>query len=313
LKYIQHIGLKNGMTVGRLVDEMAKSGVLGAGKLAKAVDVMVEMFEDPEYTVFLSLAGPMVLGGLRKIVSDLVENEYVNVIVTSGANIVHDILESLGYRGIKGSFSNSDLRLRGKGLGRVGDIYVEQEGFEALEKWIFEVLDGLQKIQKERISIYQILLEIGKIIEDEESFLKKASIHKTPIFSPGILDSMIGLNLWTYSQLKKLRLDPLLDFNRLSDMVFCSKKSGAIILGGGIPKHHVLGANILREGVDAAVQVTLDRPEGGSLSGAPLEEAISWKKARSGKRLVTVIGDATIVFPIMVAATSERLKEKMGE
>ena len=312
MKYIRHMEVRVGMTVGRLVDEMAKSGVLGAGKLAKAVGVMVEMFEDPDYTVFLSLAGPMVLGGLRKIVSDLIDGEYVNVIVTSGANIVHDVIESLGYRGIKGSFSASDVRLREKGLGRVGDIYVEQGGFEALEKKMYRVLDNLPKTKKERVAIYQLLHEISKSIDDDESILKKASIHNTPIFSPGILDSMLGLHLWTYGQLKTLGIDPLLDLNRLSEIIFNSKKSGAIILGGGVPKHHVLAANILRDGVDAAVQVTLDRPEGGSLSGAPLEEAISWKKARSEKRLVTVIGDATIVFPIMVAATLERLKDKRG-
>ncbi len=307
------MNVKAGMTVGSLVDEMAKSGVLGAGKLANAVDVMVEMFKNPEYTVFLSLAGPMVLGGLRKIISDLIDGEYVNVIVTSGGNIVHDIIESLGYRSIKGSFFASDKRLKEKGLGRVGDIYVEQEDFKALEKEIYRVLDSLPKTNKERVAINQLLHDIGKSIDDEDSILKKASIHNTPIFSPGVLDSMLGLHLWTYGQLKTLIIDPLLDFNRLSEIVFNSKKSGVIILGGGVPKHHVLAANILRGGVDAAVQVTLDRPEGGSLSGAPLEEAISWKKAKSGKRLVTVIGDATIIFPIMVAATLERLKDERRE
>jgi deoxyhypusine synthase len=302
--------VKPGMTVGHLVSEMEKSGVLGAGQLAKAVNIMKEMFLDPNYTVFLSIAGPMVLGGLRKIMSDLVEGEYVNAIVMSGANIVHDIVDSLGHKSIQGSFSTCDEKLRDQNLGRVGNIYIDQSGFEDLEKWIYHVLNSLPKNKKQNLSIYHLLHEIGKRIDDKNSILKQASIHNTPIFSPGILDSMLGIHLWTYSQLETFKIDPLLDFNRLSDIIFQSKKSGAIILGGSIPKHYVLGAHILRDGVDAAIQVTLDRPEGGSLSGAPLEESISWKKIKSGNRLASIIGDATIIFPIMVAATLEKLKDK---
>jgi deoxyhypusine synthase len=302
--------IKPGMTVGYLVNEMEKSGVLGAGQLAKAVNILREMFLDPDYTVFLSIAGPMVLGGLRTIMSDLVDGEYVNAIVMSGANIVHDIVDSLGHKNIQGSFSTCDEKLRDQNLGRVGDIYIDQSGFEALEKWIYHVLNGLPNFKKRSLSISHLLYEIGKRVDDKESILKQASIHKTSIFSPGILDSMLGFHLWTYSQLKTLTIDPLLDFNRLSDIIYQSKKTGVIILGGSIPKHYVLGANILRDGVDAAIQVTLDRPEGGSLSGAPLEESISWKKIKSGNRLASIIGDATIIFPIIVAATLENLKDK---
>lgn len=309
-KYIQHMTVKPGITVGYLVNEMEKSGVLGAGQLAKAVNIMTQMFSDPDYTVFLSIAGPMVLGGLRKIMSDLVKGEYVNAIVMSGANIVHDIVESLGHKSIQGSFSTSDEKLRAQNIGRVGDIYIDQNGFEDLERWIYNVLNGLPQFKRESLSIYHLLHEIGTKITDKESILKQASIHNTSIFSPGLFDSMVGFHLWTYSQLETLKIDPLLDFNRFSDMIFNAEKSGVIILGGSIPKHFVLGANILRDGVDAAIQVTLDRPEGGSLSGAPLEESISWKKIKSKPRLASIIGDATIIFPIIVAATLEKLKDK---
>jgi deoxyhypusine synthase len=104
-----------------------------------------------------------------------------------------------------------------------------------------------------------------------------------------------------------LEIDPVADLNQLSNIVFDAEKVGVIILGGGLPKHHALGANMLREGVDVAVQVTLDRPEGGSFSGAPLEEAISWKKVKANDKLVSVIGDATIIFPVIVAAVLEEL------
>jgi len=302
--------VKPRMTVSQLVDEMAECGILGAGRLARATDLLAEMLGNNEHTNFLSLAGPMVPGGLGKIIGLLIERGYIDAVVTSGANIVHDIIESLGYRGIKGSHKADDAALRAKGLGRAGDIYFEQKGFEALEKKAYEIFDSLSEEKKREIALSELLIEIGKALNDEASILKKAAHHDVPIFAPGIMDSMLGLHIWTYNQLKNLHVNQVLDMNKMADIVFKSKKIGCIILGGGLPKHHVLGANILREGVDAAIQITLDRPEGGGLSGAPLEESISWKKAQVESKLVTVIGDATIIFPLMVAAVLDKLETR---
>lgn len=310
LRHVEQMKVTSPMTVGQLVAEMRKCGVLGAGRLAKAVSIMSEMFKN-EYKVFLSVAGPMIPGGLRSIVGKLVERKYVDGILATGANIVHDIVESLGYKAMKGFFWANDVNLRKKGIGRVGDIYFAQEGFEALEREMHRIFDSLSRKYLKRISICKLLYEIGKNLKDEGSFLKKASEHNIPVFSPGLLDSMIGLHLWTYNQLKKFEINPIEDLNQFSCMIMDVEKVGAIILGGGLPKHFVLGANILREGVDAAIQVTLDRPEGGSLSGAPLEEAISWKKVKTNEKIVTVIGDATILFPIMVSAVLEELEKNV--
>lgn len=126
--------IKPKMTVSQLVDEMDMCGVLGAGRLGKAVEIIVDMFEDKEYTTFLCVAGPMAPGGLRNIMSLLIERGYVDAVVTSGANIVHDIVESLGFKGVKGSFTADDLKLRSKDVGRAGDIFFGHKGFEALEK-----------------------------------------------------------------------------------------------------------------------------------------------------------------------------------
>lgn len=297
------------MTVGQLVDEMKLCGVLGAGRLAKAVDVFTEMLSDESYTVFLSLAGPMVPGGLRNVISKLIKDNHIDVIVTNGANVVHDIIEALGKRHLKGSFVADDSELRSLGRGRIGDIYVPQEAFEALEKELFHIFDGIPEEKRSRLAVRELLNEIGRHLKDEKSILYQASMKKMPIFAPGILDSMVGLHIWTYSQTKTFNIDQLTDMQQLSDIIFESEKTGAIILGGGLPKHFVLGANILREGVDAAIQITLDRPEAGSLSGAPLEEGVSWKKVKDDDKLVTVIGDAVILFPIIVAASLEKLEK----
>jgi len=115
---------------------------------------------------------------------------------------------------------------------------------------------------------------------------------------------MLGMQLWMYSRLRRLVINPLLDFEKFSELVYEARKAGAIILGGGTPKHHVLYMNTLRGGLDAAVQITTATPEDGSLSGAPLEEAVSWGKVKTDN-FVTVHGDATIIFPLVVAAALE--------
>ncbi len=120
---------------------------------------------------------------------------------------------------------------------------------------------------------------------------------------------MLGLQLWMFTQDNKLHLDASGDMSELSDIVFGSKKVATVILGGGLPKHYALASNLLKGGVDAAIQITMDRGETGSLSGAPLEEAKSWSKAKAGSNLVTVIGDATIIFPLMLAGALEMNKK----
>ncbi len=123
LNRVKPMHLKGGLTVGELVSEMQKCGVLGAGNIGKATEIVAEMFSDKDYTVFLTLAGPLVPGGLRKVIRDLIENDYVHVVVTTGANMVHDMVESLGHRHWIGTFLAEDEELKTKDIGRIGDYY----------------------------------------------------------------------------------------------------------------------------------------------------------------------------------------------
>jgi len=302
LKHVKQMQLRRGISVGELVNEMRDCGVLGAGKVGKAAELVAEMFSDPDYTVFLTMAGPMVPGGLRGIIGYLIDQEYVNVVVTTGANIVHDMVEALGYKHMRGSFLAEDKRLKAKNIGRIGDIYIEQRAFKHLEKWIYQTLEGIPEEKRQRLSVAELLAEIGRQIEDSESILAIAARKNVPIICPAFVDSIAGFHLWVFGQDKRLGIDPLLDVGRLMDKVYEAKKVGVIILGGGSPKHFALFANTFREGVDSAIQITMDRPEPGGLSGASLEEAISWGKIKPEGKSVTVIGDATIIFPIIVAA-----------
>jgi len=312
MKVAEQMKVQPHMTVNQLVQQMDACGTLGAGRIAQAARIMTEMFSDAEYTVFLSLSGPLVAGGLRQIFADLVDRGFVDAIVTTGANIVHDIIEALGYRHFVGLLSADDPQLRKDGIGRIGDVYVRLQAFEALEKLVFQILDELPEDKRRHLTLQDFFSQIVAKLNDPSSILAKCRDRNVPIFSPGFLDSMIGLNLWTYGQTKPLAIDPLQDLKRLMQLGLDAKKSAAIILGGGSPKHHVLMANILREGVDLAIQVTMDRPEAGSLSGAYLEEAISWGKIRQGAKYATVIGDVTICFPLIVASALERVS-KGGE
>ena len=307
MKRVKHIRLNNNLTVGALVSEMNECGVLGAGNIGKAAEIVTEMFGDKDYTVFLTLAGPLVPGGMRQIIRDLIDREYVNAVVTTGANMVHDMVEALGCRHWIGSFLAEDEELKDKDIGRIGDIFIEQKAFKGLEEWIYETLESIPESKRERISTTELLFEIGKRITDPESILATAAKKKVPIISPGLVDSIAGFHMWMYGQDKKLRLDPLLDTHTIVDIVYEAKKVGMIILGGGWPKHYALFANTFREGVDRAIQITMDRPEPGGLSGATLKEAISWGKVKPEGKEVTVICDVTIAFPLIVASALEAL------
>ncbi|UCG37317.1 MAG: deoxyhypusine synthase [Candidatus Bathyarchaeota archaeon] len=307
MKNVRHIRLRRGMTVTQLVEEMDACEVLGAGKIGKAARLLTRMFKDPDFTVFLTLAGALVPGGLKSIVVDLIAAGHVNVVVTTGANMVHDIVETLGYKHKVGTFRAMDEQLVKRDVGRIGDIYIEHKAFRSLEKWMRDVLGSIGKQKLQRISPSDLLLEIGRRIEDKDSILAIAAEADAPIICPGLVDSIAGFQLWLCRQESEIVLDPLGDISKLVDKVYEAKKTGIIILGGGLPKHFALFANTFREGVDVAVQITMDRPEPGGLSGASLEEAVSWRKVKSERDTVTVVCDATIAFPLVIAAVLERL------
>ncbi len=293
------------MSVNSLIHEYKKAGVLGAGSVAKAVDIFEEMIK--ESTVFLGMAGPLSASGLRGIVSELIRKGYVDAIVTNGANMVHDLIESFKGCHYVGDFTADDRKLKKKKIGRIGNIYTKIGNFETFEDKVQEMLGDISEEKRENISVKELLWEIGSRIDDEESILRNAYEKKVPIFSPALIDSMLGLQLYFFSQHNKIVLNSLKDMHDLVEMVFQSEKTGGVFLGGGVPKHYILGANLLKDGIDYGIQITMDRDEAGSLSGAKLEEGISWGKGRETGKFVSVVGDVTVLFPLIVAALMERL------
>lgn len=303
---VNHVDPAQIKDIPEYLKAMDKVGVLGAGRLGRATEIVNRMFDDKDCFSFLSMSGPMVPGGLRSIVRHLVEKGHIQAIVTSGANIVHDLVEAYGGNHFRVPHSKNDTELREAGMGRIADIFVHEKDFELFEKGIYKFLDSLPVEKLTTLAPSEFLTELGKTIEDNDSIIKQAADHNVPIFSPGLMDSMLGFHLYTYSTTKNLILDFVKDLRILGNIVTEQKKTGAIMLGGGLTKHFTMGSTILRGGLDLAVQITLDRPEGGSQGGAPLVEGMSWQKVQTGANFETVIGDATILFPLIVLASLQR-------
>lgn len=303
---VKHLEITKDMSIEDFMKQLEESGVLGAGRIAHATNLLADSMKDEDTKIFLSLAGPMIPGGLRKVVRDLIYHGYVDLIISSGANLTHDLVESFGGRHYI-STGQDDETLQDNGMGRIADIYTKSDDFEIFEEEIHNVFEQINE-KYDSISIQKFIYEIGMLIDDEESFIATAARKGVPIFAPGLIDCMIGLQLWIYCQDHDFTISAVEDMAYLSDFVYDSKKVTACMLGGGLPKHYTLASNILTGGIDAGIQITLDRSEGGSLSGAPLEEAKSWAKAKKGSNLVTVVGDATVLFPLIVAGALGKIK-----
>ena len=207
-----------------------------------------------------------------------------------------------------GDFRVDDRELLKKKMGRIGNIFTRESDFENFEDYIQEILKDIDPELGANISIVELLWEIGKRTKDKNSFLRAAYEKKVPVFSPALADSVMGLQLYMFSQKNDFVLNAVGDFKELTNLVFTAKKTGAIILGGGVPKHFILNANLLRRGIDYGIQITMDREEAGSLSGAKLEEGVSWGKAKAKSKIVSCVGDVTVLFPLLFASVKERLE-----
>jgi deoxyhypusine synthase len=327
LKEVKALRIGKNMSVDKLVREL-RGCAFGAGRLATAVDIYEEMLTE-ETTKFMGIAGALVPAGMRNVIAQMIRERYVDVVVTTGANLVHDILEALGDPHYKigdggmdaGAEKNADttvevddIWLREHGMERIYDVVLHEEAFARLEAFLRGIFEKLEHQKNKGNSIKELTKAIGENLSDRDSILRSAVDSDVPIFCPAIADSMIGLHAWIYKQTSELRVDAFADMKELID-IFCeAKRTGAIILGGGVPKNFIFQTALIappreqgQEGFDYAIQITTDTPENGSLSGATLEEAKSWGKIGGKAKAVTVYCDATIALPIIMAAVRERI------
>jgi deoxyhypusine synthase len=287
---------------------MSASGVMGAGKIAHAVDIAEQVIKDPNTKLFFGLAGAMVPGGMRNIIIDMLNSGWIDVFVTTGANLTHDLVEALGYSHLQGKANVSDAELHKQGMDRMYDSFMPNNVYEGLEDFFAKNFDTLAK---ERMNIREFLWKLGSLVpKDKPSILRTCYEKKIPIFCPAISDSGIGLMIWGHlAKGKKIDVNAFDDLKEILDIAWDDKKKFAVwFCGGGVPKNFIQQAmQFAPKCAEFGIQITMDRPEPGGSSGAELREGISWGKMNEKGNFVDVICDTTIALPIIVAALKARL------
>ncbi|MGQ9788049.1 MAG: deoxyhypusine synthase [Candidatus Hadarchaeaceae archaeon] len=302
--WVRHIQLRPDISIKELVEEMGKCGVFSAGRVAKAVEIYREMLRKKS-TIFMGVGGAVIPGGLRHVLASAIREDLVNIMVVTGANATHDLIEAFGGRHARGNELTDDAKLRNRRISRIYDVYVPQRAFEIFEEKIQPIFAKV--FQGGSISSAELLRRIGLELDDKNSFLKAAAEKGVPVFCPAIADSILGLQAWLYSQEQEVTIDVLKDIKEIFELASEAKKPGAVLLGGGVPKNFIFQSMLLTpRSFDYAIQITMDRPEPGGLSGATLEEAKSWGKISKNAKTVMVIGDTTVILPIILASVMKR-------
>ena len=312
---VKHIKITGALTVDQLMQQFKNSGALGAGRLATACDIYEKMLKDKDCTVFLALSGAVVPAGMRTIITDLIRKRLVDVIVSTGACMVHDAIEAIGGHHYIGSWAVNDSELYRYHLFRIYDIFVPEEDFVKLDFNLSKMYDDIAFERKgESLASNEFSWEIGKRLTDKNSILRAAYEENVPIFLPAVRDSEFGFIHWLHSSQQNpkqvLLVDAFKDVPTICNICAKSPKNGMIVIGGGVPRNTIQSSALAsKKGLDYAVVITLDRPETGGLSGSTLEETVSWGKMKGQADHVMVIGEALMVFPFLVASVTERLGE----
>lgn len=269
-------------------------------------------------TIWLSFTSNMVSSGQREIIHYLVKHRMVSAIVTSAGAVEEDIMKTLRphYMGDFEAHRGKDLRMRG--INRTGNLLVPNLNYVALEEWFIPLLNKMHDEQDDRKrkprqiwSPSKIVQRMGEAVTDESSIWFWAARNKIPVFCPGLTDGAIGDMLFYHSYEREgFIVDIAQDVRRINNIARRAKRSGMIILGGGLIKHHVCNANLMRNGADYAVFINTAHEFDGSDSGARPDEAVSWGKIKMTASPVKIHADATIVFPLLVASTFAKVYEE---
>ncbi|KAG4127179.1 hypothetical protein ERO13_D10G201600v2 [Gossypium hirsutum] len=327
---IEGYDFNQGVNYSRLLKSMLSTG-FQASNFGEAVEIVNEMLDwrlsdepiaedsseeekDPTYResvrskVFLGFTSNLISSGVRDTVRYLTEHHMVDVIVTTTGGIEEDLIKCLAPT-YKGDFSLPGAQLRSRGLNRIGNLLVPNDNYCKFEDWIIPIFDQMLKEQHEENVLWtpsKLIARLGQEINNGDSYLYWAYKNNIPVFCPGLTDGSLGDMLYFHSfRNPGLIIDVVQDIRAMNgEAVHASpRKTGMIILGGGLPKHHICNANMMRNGADYAVYINTAQEYDGSDSGARPDEAVSWGKIRGSAKTVKVHCDATIAFPLLVAET----------
>ena len=306
---VQDIDLNRIETTSDLLSQMGRGGGFTAKKLFEAASIVREMIESDSCFTFLSFPACIISTGVRGVIKEMVKRRWVDAIITTCGTLDHDLARIWrSYHG--GSFEMDDVELHHKSIHRLGNVLIPMDSYGIiLEEKMREFMEDIWKGDRREFSTREIVHEVGSRLDDDSSITYWCAKNEIPMYVPGPTDGSFGSQLWMWRQTHSdFKLDLFRDEQELSDIIFDAEETGALMIGGGISKHHVIWWNQYREGLDYAVYLTTAVEWDGSLSGARVKEGISWGKVKEKAPHITVEGDATVLLPLMMSAVKQDLE-----
>ncbi|MFX0009472.1 MAG: deoxyhypusine synthase family protein [Candidatus Hermodarchaeota archaeon] len=297
LKKISQFELKSSDNISDVIKYFSNTG-FNAKRLAVACDIYRQMILDKDCIKFFGLAGALVPAGMQGVIYDFIKEDFIDVLVTTGANLTHDLAEALGFHHLQGESDPTkvdDASLHTFELNRIYDVFLPNNVYEGIEDFVSKL-----KVPQNDMPVSSFLKFLGQELPDNsKSILKICADKNIPIFCPAFTDSGLALQLGLNFQ--KLNLNHFKDMLKMVDLAWDAKHAGVCVLGGGVPKNFIMQSlQFCPNSAMYAIQITMARPEPGGLSGATLQEAISWGKVDEKALQSTVISDATIALPIIL-------------
>ncbi len=307
---IKHIDIKEHPGILQVVDSMQHMA-FSSRELYRAADIFDRMIRDPECSIILTLAGSLISAGLKKVIVDLVRNNMVDAIVSTGANIVdQDFFEALGFKHYIGTQFIDDTILRDLHIDRIYDTFIDEDQLRVCDDTTREIADSMPP---KAYSSREFIKEMGRYLEknakDKDSIVLECYKRGVPIFCPAFSDCSAGFGLLVHQVNHPdahISIDSAKDFRELTQIKLMNKETGIFMIGGGVPKNFtqdiVVAAEILVEDAPMhkyAIQVTVADQRDGALSGSTLKEACSWGKVDVVFEQM-VFAEATIAMPLIV-------------
>ena len=301
-KPVEDFSITKDMQINKIFEQMSKSGGFESRNLADGLYALTDMIKDENCLKFLSFVGAITSTGLRGVIKDMIKKKWFDVVITTCGALDHDIARHFSNYN-QGSFTMDDAELTKQNIHRLGNVLVPMESYgPIIEEKMQSFLEEEYAKGTREMSTEDICRMIGSHL-GEDSFLYWAYKNDVKVIVPGIVDGAVGSQIWMFSQKHTdFKLNIIKDSDTLAGLIFKAKKSGALMLGGGISKHHTLWWNQYRSGLDFAVYITTAQEFDGSLSGALVREAISWGKVTQDAKQTTIHAELTTVLPFLYLA-----------
>ncbi len=297
LRKVNQFEITENTDILELIQSLKDTG-FNAKRLALACEIYKEMINKLGCVKFFGLAGALIPAGFQNIIYEFISEGYIDVLVTTGASLTHDLAEALGFQHLQGNFEIDkldDKYLHKKEINRIYDVFMPNDVYKGIEDFVSKL-----EIPDNQMSVSSFLKFVGKRLPKNSNSILRACYDKNiPIFCPAFTDSGLAMQLGFHNQ--KLNLNHFKDMLEMVNIAWDAKFAGICIVGGGVPKNFIMQSlQFCPNSATYAIQITMDRPEPGGLSGASLREAISWGKINEKAKYSTIISDATIALPIIL-------------